>query len=197
MLMSELLKLDLFSNSSKEDFNKEDINKEDFNQDFSQEDQTTTTYIPEEGTSEEQLMEQLGNQLEEQLVEQLENQLGDQTEDKIEVSRHAYERLHERCGLSRKAATRMAEKAFYIGMKHSDTKGQINRWITSLYFNNKNANNIRLYGNFAYIFCKKNPSNCLRNTKQSKEPMEAKGSLNGTSQKWNLNHRWKRRQTRI
>ena len=27
--MSELLKLDLFSNSSKEDFNKEDINKED------------------------------------------------------------------------------------------------------------------------------------------------------------------------
>lgn len=153
--MSELLKLDLFSNSSKEDFNKEDINKEDFNQDFSQEDQPTTTYIPEEGTSEEQLMEQLGNQLEEQLVEQLENQLGDQTEDKIEVSRHAYERLHERCGLSRKAATRMAEKAFYIGMKHSDTKGQINRWITSLYFNNKNANNIRLYGNFAYIFCNK------------------------------------------
>lgn len=153
--MSELLKLDLFSNSSKEDFNKEDINKEDFNQDFSQEDQTTTTYIPENGTLGEQLMEQLGNQLEEQLVEQLENQLGDQTEDKIEVSRHAYERLHERCGLSRKAATRMAEKAFYIGMKHSDTKGQINRWITSLYFNNKNANNIRLYGNFAYIFCNK------------------------------------------
>lgn len=137
--MSELLKLDLFSNSSKEDFNKEDINKEDFNQDFSKEDQTTTTYISEEGT----------------LVEQLENQLWDQTEDKIEVSRHAYERLHERCGLSRKAATRMAEKAFYIGMKHSDTKGQINRWITSLYFNNKNANNIRLYGNFAYIFCNK------------------------------------------
>lgn len=155
MLMSELLKLDLFSNSSKEDFNKKDINKEDFNQDFSQENQTNTKYIPEDGTSEEQLVEQLGNQLEEQLVEQLENQLGDQTEDKIEVSRHAYERLHERCGLSRKAATRMAEKAFYTGMKHSDTRGQINRWITSLYFNNKNANNIRLYGNFAYIFCNK------------------------------------------
>lgn len=150
MLMSELLKLDLFSNSSKEDFNQDNLSK-DFNQGFSQEDQTTTTYISEEGT----LGEQLGNQLEEQLIEQLENQLGDQTEDKIEVSRHAYERLHERCGLSRKAATRMAEKAFYIGMKHSDTKGQINRWITSLYFNNKNANNIRLYGNFAYIFCNK------------------------------------------
>lgn len=148
--MSELLKLDLFSNSSKEDFNKDNLSK-DFNQDFSQEDQTTTTYIPEEGTLGEQLMEQLRNQL----GNQLEEQLVDQPEDKIEVSRHAYERLHERCGLSRKAATRMAEKAFYIGMKHSDTKGQINRWITSLYFNNKNANNIRLYGNFAYIFCNK------------------------------------------
>lgn len=126
MLMSELLKLDLFSNNNKEDFNKENIN---------QEYQTNTTYIPEEETSEEHLEEQ--------------------PEDKIEVSRHAYERLHERCGLSRKAATRMAEKAFYTGMKHSDTRGQINRWITSLYFNNKNANNIRLYGNFAYIFCNK------------------------------------------
>ena len=125
--MSELLKLDLFSNNNKEDFNQENFNQENFNK----EDQTTTTYIPEEGTLEEQ------------------------PEDKIEVSRHAYERLHERCGLSRKAATRMAEKAFYTGMKHSDTKGQINRWITSLYFNNKNANNIRLYGNFAYIFCNK------------------------------------------
>lgn len=128
--MSELLKLDLFSNDNKEDFNQDNLS-----QDFNQEDQINTTYIPEEGTSEEQL--------------------GEQLEDKIEVSRHAYERLHERCGLSRKAATRMAKKAFYTGMKHSDTRGQINRWITSLYFNNKNANNIRLYGNFAYIFCNK------------------------------------------
>lgn len=133
--MSELLKLDLFSNNNKEDFNQKDLNQDNLSQDFNQEDQTTTTYIPEDGTSEEQL--------------------GEQLEDKIEVSRHAYERLHERCGLSRKAATRMAEKAFYTGMKHSDTRGQINRWITSLYFNNKNANNIRLYGNFAYIFCNK------------------------------------------
>lgn len=155
MLMSELLKLDLFSNYSKEDFNQDinqdNLSKDNLSKDFSKDDQTITTYIPEEGTLGKQLMEQLENQLEEQLVEQLGNQL----EDKIEVSRHAYERLHERCGLSRKAATRIAEKAFYIGMKHSDTKGQINRWITSLYFNNKNANNIRLYGNFAYIFCNK------------------------------------------
>lgn len=133
--MSELLKLDLFSNNNKEYFNQKDLSQDNLSQDFNKEDQINITYVPEEGTSEEQL--------------------GNQPEDKIEVSRHAYERLHERCGLSRKAATRMAEKAFYTGMKHSDTRGQINRWITSLYFNNKNANNIRLYGNFAYIFCNK------------------------------------------
>lgn len=133
--MSELLKLDLFSNNNKEYFNQKDLSQDNLSQDFNKEDQINTTYVPEDGTSEEQL--------------------GNQPEDKIEVSRHAYERLHERCGLSRKAATRMAEKAFYTGMKHSDTRGQINRWITSLYFNNKNANNIRLYGNFAYIFCNK------------------------------------------
>ena len=133
--MSELLKLDLFSNNNKEYFNQKDLSQDNLSQDFNKEDQINITYVPEEGTSEEQL--------------------GNQPEDKIEVSRHAYERLHERCGLSRKAATRMAEKAFYTGMKHSDTRGQINRWLTSLYFNNKNANNIRLYGNFAYIFCNK------------------------------------------
>lgn len=105
--MSELLKLDLFSNNNKEYFNQKDLSQDNLSQDFNKEDQINTTYVPEEGTSEEQLEEQ--------------------PEDKIEVSRHAYERLHERCGLSRKAATRMAEKAFYTGMKHSDTRGQINR----------------------------------------------------------------------
>ncbi|WP_303766598.1 hypothetical protein [Anaerobutyricum hallii] len=50
--MSELLKLDLFSNDNKEDFNQDNLS-----QDFNQEDQINTTYIPEEGTSEEQLGE--------------------------------------------------------------------------------------------------------------------------------------------
>ena len=48
--MSELLKLDLFSNNNKENFNQENFNKED---------QTTTTYIPEEGTFGEQLEDKI------------------------------------------------------------------------------------------------------------------------------------------
>ena len=49
----------------------------------------------------------------------------------------------------------MAQKAFDNGITHSQTKGRLNKWVTSLYFRNKNANNIRLYGDKAYIFAGK------------------------------------------
>lgn len=47
----------------------------------------------------------------------------------------------------------MAQRAFHDGICHSQTKGELNKWITSLYFKNKSANNIRIYGDKAYIFC--------------------------------------------
>lgn len=69
------------------------------------------------------------------------------------ISRHAAERLKERCGLNKKACERMAQKAFDEGIRHSQTKGRLNKWVTGLYFRNESANNIRLYGDKAYIFC--------------------------------------------
>lgn len=71
----------------------------------------------------------------------------------MEVSMHAAERLKERCGLNKKSMQRMAQKAFNKGIRHSQTRGRLNKWVTGLYFNNRNANNIRLYGDKAYIFC--------------------------------------------
>ena len=70
----------------------------------------------------------------------------------IQVSKHAEARLRERCGINRKSAQRIADKAFNEGIQHSQTKGNLKKWVTSLYFNNKSANNIRLYGDKAYIF---------------------------------------------
>ena len=61
--------------------------------------------------------------------------------------------MKERCGFNRKAQDRMAEKAFYEGITHKQTKGRLHKWVTSLFFKNCNANNIRLYGDNAYIFC--------------------------------------------
>lgn len=71
----------------------------------------------------------------------------------MNISRHAAERLKERCGLNKKACERMVQKAFDEGIKHSQTKGRLNKWVTGLYFKNETANNIRLYGDKAYIFC--------------------------------------------
>ena len=90
----------------------------------------------------------------------------------MEVSNHAEERLKERCGFNKKSVDRMAEKAFMEGITHSQTKGNLNKWITSLYFKNKRANNIRLYGDKAYIFCDETlvtviqiPNNLMKNLK--------------------------------
>lgn len=47
----------------------------------------------------------------------------------------------------------MAKKAFDDGIKHNQTKGRLNKWVSGLYCKNKKANNIRLYGDKAYIFC--------------------------------------------
>ncbi len=73
--------------------------------------------------------------------------------EKMKVSEHARERLKERCGFNKKTSERMADKAFQKGIPHGKTKGRLNKWITSLYFKNEKANNIRLYGDKAYIFC--------------------------------------------
>lgn len=71
----------------------------------------------------------------------------------MEISMHAAERLKERCGLNKKSMQRIAQKAFDEGIRHGQTKGRLNKWVTGLYYNNQNANNIRIYGDKAYIFC--------------------------------------------
>ena len=48
----------------------------------------------------------------------------------------------------------MANLAYEHGMKHSETTGNLRKWVDSQYFYNETANNIRLYGDKAYIFCK-------------------------------------------
>lgn len=71
----------------------------------------------------------------------------------MSISNHARQRMKERCGFNRKAQDRMVEKAFYGGITHKQTKGRLHKRVTSLFFNNCNANNIRLHGDNAYIFC--------------------------------------------
>lgn len=71
----------------------------------------------------------------------------------MKVTKHGDKRLKERCGFNKNARERMAKKAFEEGITHAQTKGRLNKWISSLYFKNREANNIRIYGEKAYIFC--------------------------------------------
>ncbi len=45
----------------------------------------------------------------------------------MKITRHAEKRLKERCGLNRESGRRMAQKEFDEGIRHSRTKGRLNR----------------------------------------------------------------------
>lgn len=68
------------------------------------------------------------------------------------LTKHSEERLRERNGLNKGSVNRVVEKAYIYGIKHNETKGNLNKWITSLYFKQHTANNVRLYGDKAYLF---------------------------------------------
>lgn len=71
----------------------------------------------------------------------------------MKITQHAYDRGEERCGLNLKSFRKLAEKALHEGIKHSDTTGQLKKYFDALYFQHRNANNVRVYGEFTYLFC--------------------------------------------
>ena len=47
---------------------------------------------------------------------------------------------------------RNAQKAFDLGVKHSETNGRLNKYLTAIYFTNKTINNLRIYHRHVYLF---------------------------------------------
>lgn len=70
----------------------------------------------------------------------------------VTITKHAQQCLKKRVGLNKKALQRAAETAYAKGIRHQETTGNLKKWVTSLYFNNQAANNIRLYNGKAWIF---------------------------------------------
>lgn len=70
----------------------------------------------------------------------------------MQVTKHAKERMKERCGLNEKSVNRMANIAYEKGLKHSNLTGNLKKWADGQYLKNRTANQIRLYGDKAYIF---------------------------------------------
>lgn len=70
----------------------------------------------------------------------------------IQMTNHAKERTKKRIGLSKKNADKNAQKAYDFGIKHSDTKGSLHKYMDSLYLSHLNSNNTRIYNRKVYLF---------------------------------------------
>lgn len=68
------------------------------------------------------------------------------------VTKHAKKRMKQRCGLKEKSSDRIAKIAYENGLRHGDCTGNLKKWVDSLYFKERTANQIRLYSDKAYIF---------------------------------------------
>lgn len=71
----------------------------------------------------------------------------------MKITKRAKERSKERNGWNTKTTERMLKKVLEQGITHSQTKGRLNKWMSSLYNKHRRkGTDIRLYGDKAYIF---------------------------------------------
>lgn len=70
----------------------------------------------------------------------------------VYVTEHAFEKGKERLSLNKKSLEKLANLAFDKGLKHADMKAYLKKYIDKMYFRNKKANNVRVYGEVLFIF---------------------------------------------
>ncbi len=70
----------------------------------------------------------------------------------IHVTNHAKKRFKRRVGLSKAACQKHAEIAYEHGVTHAETRGRAKRYLTKLFLQYRNANQLRVYGQFVYVF---------------------------------------------
>ena len=68
------------------------------------------------------------------------------------VTNHAAKRFKQRVGLPKAACQRHAEKAFSEGFSHAEARGSAKRYLDKLFLEHRKANNLRVYGQFVYLF---------------------------------------------
>jgi len=72
----------------------------------------------------------------------------------VVVTDHAYKRARQRLRWNRDALNRMAVRAFTKGIRHNDTNGYVKRYLDTLWTEYQRCDNIRIYGDNVYMFCK-------------------------------------------
>ncbi len=66
------------------------------------------------------------------------------------VSRHASERMRERCGLPKSAIEKTARRAFEKGHKREDFSGSFRRYLDKEF--HKAEGDLRIHGNHIWVF---------------------------------------------
>lgn len=74
------------------------------------------------------------------------------TSTQVIVSKHAKKRIKERIGVPKRCSESVAQKAFDSGVSHSASKGRLKRWISKLFLEKKEADNIKIFGNHVFLF---------------------------------------------
>lgn len=70
----------------------------------------------------------------------------------VVVTRHAAKRIRQRLGLNKRATQRHAQLAFDQGFSHAQARGRLKRHMNRLFLDHGNATNMRVYGEFIYLF---------------------------------------------
>jgi hypothetical protein len=68
------------------------------------------------------------------------------------LTKHSISRLQQRCGVSKKNAQTIASRAFKTGITHTETHGNLHRFLDSIYLSQKKGTNMRIYGNAVFVF---------------------------------------------
>ena len=70
----------------------------------------------------------------------------------MHLTNHASERIKERVGIPKRSQLAVIDRAFAEGIKHSETKGSLHRYLDRLYLQERTANNLRVYNYNVYLF---------------------------------------------
>ena len=70
----------------------------------------------------------------------------------VVITDHARARFKERTSMPKSRVEKNMERALDNGVRREETSGRLRRYIDSIYFKNRNANNIRIYCGFVYVF---------------------------------------------
>lgn len=68
------------------------------------------------------------------------------------LTQHAIDRGNERLNIGTSSMAKMAQRALDSGYRQGDVSGRFKRYLDGLYFKNRTANGLRVYGENVYVF---------------------------------------------